>query len=135
MFLGIPYTDIDSVWMEILPWIEIACRKSKYRYLPEDIYKFLLDREMQLWVWKKQTIEACCVTEITNYPRKKYAQIRIGCGRNRKDWQQCVLTLEEWAKSEKCDGIESIAREGWWKAFYRFLKGWEKTHIFIEKEF
>lgn len=135
MFIGIPYTEIDLVWEGVLPWIEIACRASNGRYLPEDIYQAILRRDMQLWVWKNNGIEACCVTEIVNYPQKKYAQIRIGCGRNRKDWQQCVLILEEWAKSNQCDGIESIAREGWWRAFYRFLGGWENTHIFIEKAF
>lgn len=135
MFTGILHTDIDSVWQEALPWVEMACAASSGRYIADDFRDLLKKRAMQLWVWRDETeISACCITSIANYPRKKYAQILIGTGRNRNDWQNCVSVLEAWAESNGCDGIESIMREGWWRAFYKLLTGWEKS-IFIEKEF
>ena len=135
MFTGIPHTELDSVWQEVLPWIESACRRTNGRYLASDIYRSLQLRETQLWAYRNGGIEAVCVTEIIKYPRKKYCRILIGTGRNRQNWQHHVLDIEQWAWAQECDGMESFARIGWWRAFYRTLTGWKFTHEYIEKEF
>jgi len=132
MFTGIPHTDIDAVWDEVLPWVELACKRMRGRMYPEDIKKFLNDRAMQLWTFRDvHGVAAICVTEIINYPQKKYCRIFIGSGRNRKDWQNHRKTIENWAQSEGCDGVESMARMGWGKIF----DDYKQTHIVLEKEF
>jgi hypothetical protein len=90
---------------------------------------------MQLWVWKTYAVKACIVTQIINYPQKRYCRLNIVTGVNRDDWKDSISIIEAWAKSQGCHGMESIAREGWWRVFIRLLRGWKKTHIFIEKDF
>jgi hypothetical protein len=135
-FTGVPYGDIDKVWPYALPWIEDAAKRSRGRFEASDTYKALVERDQQLWISiNGGSVEACCVTEIVSYARKKYCRILIGTGRNREHWQEFATVIEEWAKSQGCHGIESIARKGWWKVFSAIFTGWSLTHVFIEKEF
>lgn len=135
MFTGIPHTEIDSVWPEVLPWIDGACARMRGRFWSCDIKEALINRDMQLWVYRDaHGVAAVCVTQLPPYPRKKLAQIFIGTGRHRHKWQHHVETLEEWAKMQGCVGIESFSRIGWWRAFFRSI-GWKRTHEVIEKEF
>ena len=135
MFTGILHTEIDSVWSEVLPWIEQACGRMRGRMRAEHVKEFLENRTMQLWVYRDaHGVAAVCVTEIVNYPLKKYCRIFIGTGRKRREWQHYVGVIEAWAKSMRFDGIESFARIGWWRAFFKSI-GFQRTHEIIEKEF
>lgn len=97
----------------------------------EDVIGHLYKREWQLWVTGiGRQIDACAVTEIVLYKRKKVCNIRICTGQNRQHWQSLMPFLESWAIAQGCTKMESIARKGWAK----ILKDWETTHIFIEKE-
>ena len=130
-FNGVPADKLDSQWKEIEPFIVSACKRSLGRYEAVDIYKNLANREMQLWVSKRHgEIEAVSVTEIINYPRLKVCHIKIGTGKNRKNWQHFRHYIEQWATEQGCRRVESIARKGW----ERIFKGYSATHIFMEKE-
>lgn len=101
------------------------------KMIPEDLFNYLENREMQLWIYRDpHGVAAVCVTEIVSYPRKKYCRIFIGTGRNRRDWQHHRKSIEEWAKAQKCDGMESFARKGWAEIF----NDYKNTHIILEKE-
>ncbi len=129
MFTGIPHTEVESVWGEIVGLIVKACESCNGRYLATDVKKLLKDRKWQLWVYRESDIQAICVTEILLYPRKKYCRIVMGIGRDRTAWQDHRKTIEEWARSQGCDGIESIARIGW----KRIFTDWQHTHEYLER--
>jgi hypothetical protein len=132
MFTGIPYTSVDEVWKDVLPWIESACKSARGKFEPDDYRLALIARDMQLWTYRdKHGVAAVCVTEIVKYPRKKYCRIVIGTGRNRKAWQDYRKTIEEWAVSQGCDGMESFARKGW----ARIFTDYQTTHIVLERQF
>jgi hypothetical protein len=124
-FRGIPHDQILSVWPGVVHWIEAAC-DTNGKYHQNDILTALLNRDMQLWTYGT---DAVCVTEIIQYPRKKYARILIGTGRGRANWQHCRETIETWAKAQGCHGIESLARNGW----KRIFKDYSQTHLLLEK--
>jgi hypothetical protein len=77
-------------------------------------------------------ILAVCVTEVINYPRKKYARVMILTGKERKKWMDLYReSIEKWAIGIGCDGVESLARKGWEREF----KDYDATHVLLEKEF
>jgi hypothetical protein len=131
-FTGVPAEWLESIWPQAEPWIAKACVRNGNKVSSDDIKRFLLNRDMQLWITsKKGEIEAVALTEILTYPKKKYCRLLIGTGRNRQNWQNHITIIEDWAKAQGCDGMESLARNGW----ERVLKGYSKTHIFLEKGF
>ena len=134
MFTGIPADRIDHFWPDMLPWIADACDRCRGRYTPDDILQAIKDRDMQAWGYFGESLEAVGVTEIVVYPRKKYCRILIGAGRDRKNWQHHIPDIERWARAQGCDGMETAARIGWWRAFYRSID-WERTHESLEKSF
>lgn len=130
MLYGIPHTDIEAVWGEVLPWISAACKRSRGKFDAEDIKRGVLNREDQLWIWRTATSYAVGITRLLNYPKQRVCTIRIVTGRNRKEWEkECIAQIEAWAKSQGCDAMELQARPGWEKA----LPGYDKTHVYLEK--
>lgn len=129
---GIPADRVPQAWPEVADWIAEACASMKGRYSPGDVLDALLSKDWQLWLARKdgKTV-ACCVTQIVNYPRKRYGRINIGCGAGREDWQHFRHTLEEWAKAHGCHGMETDARPGWERVFTDYTK----THVFLERSF
>lgn len=131
---GINKDQINYIWPEVQDMVVKACQTSNGRLSVDEIYDATSSGDMQLWVaHRENVITACFVTRVVNYPAAKYAQLLIGTGTGRKRWQHYVRVLEGWAKSQGCDGIESIARIGWSRVFQRF--GWKQTHVFLEKQF
>lgn len=133
MFTGVLHTEIDSVWPEVEPWIKQACERMCGRYEPKHIKQRLIDRSMQLWTYRDaHGVAAVCVTHIEEYPTgKKYCRIFMGMGRNRREWQDSRHIIEQWARSQGCDGMESFARRGWTKIF----NDYRHSHNILEKEF
>lgn len=130
---GIPHNRVPEVWKDIEASIAACCKRGRDKYTKESILAALLDRFMQLWLVLDSEIRAICVTEIVQYPNKKYCRILIGTGKDRHDWRHHTDEIELWAVAQGCDGIESIMRSGW-ESHYR-ERGWKKTHIYMEKEF
>lgn len=132
---GVPADELDAAWTKISPLIETAlARSGKFR--SEDIRRSIAERKMQLWVaWSEPgaaadaEIEAVAVTEIVDYPLGRAVSIFLCTGRDRGRWLDHLVTIEAWAREAGCRRIESWSRPGW----ERVLKGWKKTHVFLEK--
>lgn len=115
-----------------MPWVVKACQSSNGRYKSDDIKKFLLGRDCQLWIAvRRSQVLAACVTEVINYPRKRALSVLMLTGKERESWQHLYKeNIEKWAKEIGCDLIESQARVGWERVF----PDYKKTHVFLEKE-
>lgn len=130
--IGVPAPQVLEVWSEVRPWVVQALKRGYGRYLDSDILEAILSRNMQLWIAREgDGLLAVCVTEIIRYPRKSFARVMIGTGRERQKWQDFVSIIEDWAKAQGCAGLEMQARCGW----ERIHTGYKKSHVFLEKEF
>ena len=72
-------------------------------------------------------------TEVTHYPARTMLSMHFLGGEGFDDWYGDMLdSLTRYAKDAGCDGIEGIARFGFWK----WLKddGFNKTSAFYEKD-
>ena len=53
-------------------------------------------------------------------------------GKQRNKWQHLVKVIEDFAKENKCQMLELIARPGWQKVMNNF--GYKRTHVVLEKQ-
>ena len=113
----VPKENIKEVFPIVQDSIDKALKYSGNHFIVEDIYNDLLDGKMQLWVlWnvnKKQNFQGCGVTKILQRTNSKALNIFIVTGRNRKQWQDKMPLVEDWAKQNGCTHIETYARPGW----------------------
>jgi hypothetical protein len=130
-FTGVLSTELDATLPFVENWIKDGVNSMRGRMGYEDMIELLRKGQCQLWVaGKGDKIQACLITEIVIYYRRKICCLRICVGHNRYLWQSYMKNLEDWAISQGCNGMEAIARKGW----SRILKDWKTTHYFIEKD-
>ncbi len=132
----VPKENIEQVFPMVKDSIDKALQYSGNHFTVEDIYKDLIKDKMQLWVlWntnKKDNFQGCGVTKILERTNSKVLNIFIVTGRNRKQWQDKIPLVEDWAKQQGCTHIETYARPGW----SRLLKqqNYKITHYLLEKK-
>lgn len=131
-FTQVTPDELPQVWPLIQWHMNSFASRSEGRFQAEDYYSKIQENYMQCWLSiRSQEIEACGLTEIVVYPRKKMLRICGGTGQNRKNWQVFEEYFAIWAKANGCDGLESIQRKGWFR-FFKTL-GYKQTHIFVER--
>ena len=132
----IPKENIEKVFPMVEDSIKKALKHSGNHFIVDDILNSLTAGEMQLWVlWnekKKQNFQGCGVTKILKRTNTTALNIFIVTGRNRKQWQDKISVLEDYAKEQGCTHIETYARPGW----SRILKNkqYKITHYILEKK-
>lgn len=133
--VAIPGYRAHTVWPVVEKWVDNVCRAGGGRYKPDDYYKAILERNMQLWlVWNRDCLQAFVITEIIDYPHKRYCNIHALGGRHHDDWIHLVGNIEEWAKMKGCDGMEAAHGRLGFKDALKEL-GWDSKTIYYEKEF
>jgi hypothetical protein len=132
VLIGVPSEAAVTIWPLCLPFIEQYFTKSKeHRWNSNDLLNAVLGRDMQLWVilaGEAEEIETVVLTEIVNYPRVRECNVFMISGKMtvRHDWREVVEEVVEWAASQGCHYISSMARKGSEKAM-----GWEVRQTYI----
>ena len=132
---GIPSHRLDEVWEDCKPYVEMGNNKSQEEMNVDDIYKKLIESEMQLWIIfnEGKEIHSVFTTQIITYPRKTTCRIVTLGGEGLDDWvDQLLDTLEEWAIEQGCVAMETCCRKGFTKKLERF--GYEQTYTVLGKE-
>jgi len=134
---GIPSEYIDEVWQDCSKYVEMGINKSQEEMDKHDIYFFLKEKEMQLWVVydekNKKEIKAVVTTQIINYPQKKVCRIVTLGGNDMDEWVAQVLdVLEDWSEEQECESMETVCRKGFIKKLKGF--GYEQTYTILGKE-
>jgi hypothetical protein len=128
---GIPSALIDSAWVDVSPYIKEALQYSDGKYEISDIYKSLIEKDMQLWTaFSDEGCEALCVTQIINYPRKKVLLLFLIAGKESANWLHFVENLKHFAKEHGCDSLEGYGRPGWEKLSKPL--GFKKVHTIFK---
>lgn len=134
---GIPAEYIDDVWEDCKKYVEMGNNKSQEEMDVHDIYFFLKEKEMQLWVIfdkdNGKEIKAVITTQILNYPQKKVCRIVTLGGKQMDTWvAETLEILEEWSQEQDCDAMETVCRKGFVKKLKNF--GYEQTYTIVGKE-
>lgn len=110
------------MWPEVAPVIKPALDAGR-RHNLSDIKEALEKRDMQLWLMYCDPSEevptglaGAFITEIINYPRLRVANIAYCAGTDVDGWiEYLYMTVENFARSHKCDEVEVYGRPGWKK--------------------
>jgi hypothetical protein len=115
----VPKEHIDACWGQIEEYLKGAADYTHGRYEVNDIYWAIVDYDHHLWIaFDDEQIKGAVVTNIVNYPRKRYLCMSFCGGVELEKWKDPMLKmLQHWAFDNHCDGIEATARPGWAKIF------------------
>ena len=110
-----------------LPWIADALEYSGGTHTPVDVAESILRGTMQLWPGP----EACAVTEIVVYPRRKVLHVFLAGGNMDKivDMQK---SAEEWGKTQGCTAMTIAGRKGWSRVLAD--NGYREQFVTLAKE-
>lgn len=111
---GVTRDMLDDVWPQVAPLIERALRHSRGELTADDVRHDLLEQYMQLWVAadERKKVEACLVTQIVIYPKRKMLRIVVLAGKKSHRWGCGWEMISTWARLAGCDGVEAHARPG-----------------------
>lgn len=125
---------VPDVWNDIEPMVAAALAESGGAFAPEDIFRHLLDGSMVAWLSRGgDEIEACAVTQIMQYPRKRVLAIPLVGGRNMNAWIKFQAAIEAFGRSQGCTHVNGfIGRQGWRRVLRD--QGWRDVFTVIEKE-
>ena len=106
--------NIAPLWNQIRPILDPAIAISG-THNSEDVYHSLMGGKSQLWVQWDEKVEAAVVTEFISYPRGLWFRFWLaGAMKETKVfWQKFYNILYDYAKHNKCSGIEDCGRGGW----------------------
>lgn len=117
VLIGVKSDRIDAVWPEIEGLVVRGLEYCAGTHWPEDVKAALIKRQMQLHVAQGDRIEAICITQFVNYPRRLLCNLFLLAGANMGRWFHYLPVLMAWARSEGCDGLEvRHGRQGWARA-------------------
>lgn len=127
---GVVSEFVHRIWVEVEPFIESALEYSDGKYSASDIRTALICREMQLWVYAGEKIEAVAVTQLQVFPKKRVCFFVIVAGRHARNWLSEEKLILNWAKAHGCNSIEAFARPGWTK----LVKDYQPIHVVLRKK-
>ena len=135
----IPTKELDKVWSLIEKDIRQALLYSGQLTNSDFVLQTAKQDKFQVWVlWDKKqktTLDkyfGVVVTELIQRQLGKVCHVYIMTGRQRQKWQHLVKVIEDFAKENKCQMLELIARPGWQKVMNNF--GYKRTHVVLEKQ-
>lgn len=130
----IPPNDCLSAWSRVKHHLERAILQSNGRWQPEYVLVGLVTGQQSLWVvGENNEIIGAATTEIVSYPEKRMLAIHFLGGSGFDRWYTDLLeTLTRFAKDSNCNGLECVARFGFWKWFKQ--DGWRQQSCFYEKD-
>ena len=134
----VPKEYINTCWKEVEGYLKKATDYTKGRYEVHDLYLSICKYDYHLWIaFDKEEIKGAVVTNITQYPRKKYVCMAFCGGKELVKWKDQMLDLlRKWAKDNGCSGIEATGRRGWAKSLqsqgHKSL--WESFELPLEKD-
>jgi hypothetical protein len=130
----VPLEYASTAWNQARHWLEPAVEIANGRWTMEHLCAAVMMGNTQLWIaFDDEKVWGAVTTEVTRYPARTMLSMHFLGGESFEDWYGDMLdNLTRYAKDAGCDGIEGIARFGFWK----WLKddGFNKTSAFYEKE-
>lgn len=131
----IPPNHVPTMWGEVAEHLVPAVERSRGRWDMESLYLSMCKMEQNLWVTfnDNKVVEGVGVTEFIFYPKKKMLSVQFLGGNNFNAWVWEMLErFNSWASDNECDGVEMIARHGFWKWLEQ--DGFVRSYTTYEKE-
>ena len=129
----VPLEHAASAWNDVRHYLEPAVETANGRWTMEHLCASLTMGRTNLWIaFDDEKIHGVMTTEVIQYPAKLMLAMHFLGGEDFDSWYSEMLRhITRYGKDMGCDGIEGVARFGFWK----WLKddGFEKSSAFYEK--
>lgn len=135
----VPIGNISSAIPGLMPYLAESEVWSRGRSKVDDILRFLLNGQMQLWAifcTEEQKLYGHVITEVKQYPQCKMLVVQYCAGEaNHMQYVEDKMydVLDKFAKDTECAGIELIGRPGWGKHVKK--RGYEVQSVMYQKFF
>lgn len=129
----IPNHSVDPLWGKLKSYFEGVAKYTHGRFTANDIRERLKNKPFQhLWVAHEgEDIKGFVITEFCSYPQMKVLVMHFTGGIEIETWKQPMLKqLQDFARMNGCEAIESFGRSGWVKVFKE--DGYEALSVFYE---
>jgi len=136
VFTVIPPEGCPSVWPIVHDMLLPAVERADGRWTMRHLLGALCLGHQTLWVAydNQRKIVSALTTQIVSYPNCKMLAFQFLGGMDFDQWSDdMLLLLERYATGAGCDGIEAIARFGFWPMFKRH--GYARSYVTYEKLF
>ena len=133
----IPLGAVAGVIPTLLPYLVKSQEWTRGRAKVDDILRFVLNGQMQLWVSHDDNeIYGHVITEVKTYPQCKMLTVQYAAGEpHHLQYVENEMfdLLDRFAKDAGCSGIEFVGRPGWKKAAAN--QGYEVQSVMYQKFF
>jgi len=131
--------DIPHIWVFAEKLLKKSAKRSEGRTNTNDLFEECMAGTSSLWIVYEEEkfpeLLGCGITQINHYPTGlKMLNIDHVAGVHQEKWTKGALSvLERFAKDVNCDGIESLARPGFWN----WIKNdnWSRMAVAYQKRF
>lgn len=133
----IPLGMVADTIPQLLPHLKKSEERTRGRASVDDILRFVLNGQMQLWIGHEDgKIYGHVITEVKNYPQCKilvaqYCAWETGHMQYMED--EMFDLLNRFAKDAGCSGIEFVGRPGWRDQARKY--GFEVQSVMYQKFF
>lgn len=135
----IPIGKVSETIPALLPYLKESESWTRGRSNVDDIVRFIITGQMQLWVVfspEEQKAYGHVITEVKQYPQCKMLVIQYCAGEhNHMQFVEDKMygALDSFAKDTQCAGIELIGRPGWSKHVKKY--GYDVQSVSYQKFF
>lgn len=135
----VPVGNVSETIPSLLPYLRESEVWTRGRAKVDDVLRFVLTGQMQLWMVfspEEKQVYGHIITEVKQYPQCKLLVIQYCCIEDHhmqyvEDKMQEVA--ERFAKDMGCAGIEFIGRPGWGKHIKKY--GYDVQSVSYQKFF
>ena len=125
---------VDVFWDKVKNWVYKVVVQSNGRQTLDSTYKLLKQGTMTMFlITDKKKLCAVYVVQKVYYPAKIVLGI-LFCGGSKviKEVKKIEKFFLNYAKEQKCDGLEIIGRKGWDKVIKKNNLEFKRTGFFYE---
>ena len=125
---------VDVFWDKVKNWVYKVVVQSNGRHTLDSTYKLLKQGTMTMFlITYKKKLCAVYVVQKVYYPAKIVLGI-LFCGGSKviKEVKKIEKFFLNYAKEQKCDGLEIIGRKGWDKVIKKNNLEFKRTGFFYE---
>jgi hypothetical protein len=113
----VPVGQLAGAIAAVLPFLQESVQWARGRVVADDLLRFLVNGQMQLWVVHADGVaHGHVITEIKQYPQCKMLAIQY-CAMQPGTLEQVEEQLQDvatrFAQDAGCAGIEFVGRPGW----------------------
>lgn len=119
---GIRGTAIDGVWPVVWPCLKAAVDMTEGKFDESSVQDLIRSGGLQLWMAGPVSSpdRLAVATELVMYPRQKWCRVVFVGGKGLPLAFDFLGTIEAWAKTQGCVGLEAGGRPEWGRPLRKF---------------